>query len=200
MKKGCCIGCAAVLLAAVVIVGILCYVLFAGQTEVTTDISYYQALSGETEGPCSLEIRGEREDIFCPYELPKLAELEPYEGLRFHYQARQIFVFQAHSYILILQYDEGVYEQQIAALEEKYTWRTEGIEGETEAVDPDFELDGFTFRCAEGGYYPKEMLCIGTDETRREIAIIYFYDQDLDFVDPDMAAFLIDETGWNSIR
>ena len=62
-----------------------------------------------------------------------------------------------------------------------------------------FELDGYQFRCVQGGYYPKEMLCIGTREEDHEIVILYFYDQDLDFVRPDMATFLLDETCWSEV-
>lgn len=199
MKKGCCIGCAVVLVLIVAFIGFTCYLLFADSVQVTTDITYYQALSRETEGPNSLPILGEQVDIPCPYDLPKLAELEPYENIDFHYQARRVIVFQSHSYILHLRYDAAGYEAQMAAFEEAYDWRTEPITGETEGVSPDFELDGYQFRCVQGGYYPKEMLCIGTREEDHEIVILYFYDQDLDFISPDMAEFLRDETCWNEV-
>ena len=199
MKKGCLIGCAVVLALIVAFVGFTLYLLFADSVQVTTDIAYYQALSGEVEGPNSLPILGEQVDVYCPYEMPKLSELEPCEELRFAYQARRVIVFESHSYILRLRYDAAGYEAQMAAFEEAYDWRTEPIAGETEGVSPDFELDGYKFRCAEGGYYPKEMLCIGTREEEHEIVILYFYDQDLDFVRPDMAGFLLDETCWNEV-
>ena len=199
MKKGCCIGCCVTLLVAVVIVGLPLFLLFRGDVKVTEDISYYQALSGEIEGPNSLPILGEQVDIYCPYEMPKLSALEPYEELRFAYQARRVIVFQSHSYILHLRYDAAGYEAQMAAFEEAYDWESELIPGETEGVAPDFALDGYRFRCVEGGYYPKEMLCIGTREEDHEIVILYFYYQDLDFVGPDMAAFLRDETCWSEV-
>ena len=199
MKKGCLIGCAVVLALIVAFVGFTLYLLFTDSVQITTDIAYYQALSGEVEGPNSLPILGEQVDIYCPYEMPKLSALEPCEEMHFLYQARRVIVFESHSYILRLRYDAAGYEAQMAAFEEAYDWRTEPIAGETEGVSPDFELDGYKFRCAEGGYYPKEMLCIGTREEEHEIVILYFYDQDLDFVRPDMAGFLLDETCWNEV-
>ena len=199
MKKGCLIGCAVVLALIVAFVGFTLYLLFADSVQITTDIAYYQALSGEVEGPNSLPILGEQVDVYCPYEMPKLSELEPHEELRFAYQARRVIVFESHSYILCLRYDAAGYEAQMAAFEEAYDWKTELIPGETEGVAPDFSLDGYRFRCVEGGYYPKEMLCIGTREEDHEIVILYFYDQDLDFVGPDMAAFLRDETCWSEV-
>ena len=199
MKKGCCIGCCVALLMAVIIVGLPLFLLFRGDVKVTEDISYYQALSGEIEGPNSLPILGEQIDVYCPYEMPKLSELEPYEELQFAYQARRVIVFQSHSYILRLSYDAAGYETQMQAFEDAYDWRTELIAGETEGVSPCFELDGYQFQCVQGGYYPKEILCIGTREEEHEIVILYFFDQDLDFVSPDMAGFLLDETCWNEV-
>ena len=199
MKKGCCIGCIAVLLVAVLFLGLSVYLIFRDDVKTTTDIAYYQALSGEIDGPNSLPILGEQVDIYCPYEMPKLSALEPYEELQFAYQARRIIVFESHSYILHLSYDAAGYEAQMAAFEEAYDWRTELITGETEGVSPGFELDGYQFQCVQGGYYPKEMLCIGTREEEHEIVILYFFDQDLDFVSPDMAAFLRDETCWSEV-
>lgn len=199
MKKGCCIGCAVVLALIVAFIGFTLYLLFADSVQNTTDIAYYQALSGETEGPNSLPILGEQIDIYCPYEMPKLSALEPCEEMHFLYQARRVIVFQSHSYILRLRYDAAGYDAQMAAFEEAYEWESELIPGETEGVAPDFALDGYRFRCVEGGYYPKEMLCIGTREEDREIVILYFHDQDLDFVSPDMAAFLRDETCWSEV-
>ena len=199
MKKGCCIVCFVALLVAVVIVGLPLFLLFRGDVKVTEDISYYQALSGEIEGPNSLPILGEQVDIYCPYDLPKLSELELCEEMHFLYQARRVIVFQSHSYILRLRYDPAGYDAQMAAFEEAYEWESELIPGETEGVAPDFALDGYRFRCVEGGYYPKEMLCIGTREEDHEIVILYFHDQDLDFVGPDMAAFLRDETCWSEV-
>ena len=198
-KKGCLIGCAAVLLAVLVAAALLLGLLFGENAETTDDISYYQALSGEIDGPNSLPILGEQVDVYCPYEMPKLSALEPCEEMRFLYQARRMIVFESHSYILHLCYDAAGYEARMQAFEEAYDWRTELITGETEGISPDFEMDGYRFRCVEGGYYPKEMLCIGTREEDHEIVILYFYDQDLDYISLDMAGFLMDETGWKEV-
>ena len=58
-KKGCLIGCGVVLLAVLVAAALLIGLLFGGNAETTEDISYYQALSGEIDGPNSLPILGE---------------------------------------------------------------------------------------------------------------------------------------------
>ena len=198
-KKGCCIGCAVVLLVALVLVGLILYAVLGSDTYVTEDIAYYRAISGETDGPNSLPILGEQVDIYCPYELPYLDDLAPYEDYRFNYTARRAFIFESHAYILIAEYDETAYAGRKAELEAVCIWREEEIRGEAEGVNPNCALDGFEFRCAEGGDYPKEMLLVGTNDGTREIAYIYFFDQDLDYIRPDMPGFLLAETGWKEV-
>ena len=200
MKKGCCIGCAAVLMLVVLFFGIVFYLLFGDHTQDTTDIAYYQALSGETEGPDSLPVLGEQIDIFCPYDLPKLTELKPYEDMRFHYQVRRVAVFQSHAYIVIVRYTDADYPARREQVLTDYAlWDAESWELETYQMEPEFSMDGFDFRCIEGGSYPHAMLFIGTSDAAREIAYLYFHDQDLDYISDGMEDFIRGETGWNEV-
>lgn len=197
MKKGFKLGCLVLVVGFLAFAGLLLFIMFGSNTYETEDIAYYRAISGETDGPNSLAILGEQIDIpECPYELPYLSELMPYEDYRFHYTARRVSFFESHAYILIVQYEEAMYWEKKALLEAEFTWLTELIVGEEEGVSPEFVLDGFAFRAVEGGWYPKEMLFIGTSDESCEIAYVYFYDADLDYVSPTVDAFLIDETGW----
>ena len=165
----------------------------------TSDIAYYQAISGEIEGPNSLAIFGEQEDIPCLFDLPYLSELAPYEDCRFIYTARRYSLFQSHAYILIVQYDEAEYSRRIEELDSGYIWRSKLISGQDEGLPPEFELDGFSFRTVEGTGYPKWMLFIGVSDERHEIAYIYVYDQDLDYISPSVGGFLAEETGWKKV-
>ena len=45
-------------------------------------------------------------------------------------------------------------------------------------------------------YYPKELVFVGVSQSRNEIAFIYFYDFDLDYIDRSFADFLIEDCGW----
>lgn len=198
-KKGCMIGCLIIVIGILAAVGFIGFMIFGTNTYVTEDIAYYRALSGETDGPNSQAIFGEQIDILCPYELPHLETLEAYEDCRFNYMARRISFFESHAYILIVEYGESEYTQRKAALEKSYSWLKEEILGEEEGVSPEFALDGFDFRAVEGGYYPKEMFLVGTCDETGEFAYIYFYDQDLDYIGPDMPGFLLKETGWSKV-
>ena len=194
---------AAVLLAVLIRWGpILCLMLIRNEKS-TSDISYYQALSGETDGHKTLPILGQRLDIGCEYDLPWLSELEPYEDCRFNYTTRQIAIFETHSYILILEYDADTYARQKEKLKTAYSYVNENLPGETslEEHSPEFELDGFRFRAVgEDPYdYPKYMFFVGTSDETREVAYIYFHDVDLDYLHPTVADFLREETGWKEV-
>lgn len=193
------IGCSTVLLGFLLVFCFFVFVFFGSNSYETTDIAYYQAISGETDDPNSLAILGEQIDITCTYDLPYLSELEPYDGYRFHYTANRGGIFEEHTYILIVEYNGEGYLQKKDRLENEYTWRSDLIEGEDEGVSPEFELDGFTFRSVEGGYYPKEMLFIGISDERNEIAYIYYWDPDLDYVSPTVADFLLGCSGWKKV-
>lgn len=179
--------------------GLILFIMFGTNTYQTDDIAYYQALSGETDGPNSLAILGEQIDIpDSPYELPYLADLEPYEDYRFNYTARRMGIFEAHTYTLIVEYG-AAYAEKKAALDSQFIWLTDPIPNGNGGTAPEFEMDGFDFRAAEGGWYPKEMLYIGISDERKEIAYIYIYDFDLDYVSPTVQDYLIKESGWSEV-
>lgn len=194
---------AAVLLALLIRWGPILCLLLTSNEKSTSDISYYQALSGETDGHKTLPILGQRPDIECGYDLPWLSELEPYEDCRFNYTARQFAIFESHSYILILEYDGETYTRQKEKLETAYSYVTGNLPGGTsrEEHSPEFEMDGFQFRAVgEDPYdYPQYMFFVGTSDETREVAYIYFHDPDLDYLNPTVADFLREETGWKEV-
>lgn len=187
----------AILFLVVVVVYILgfVYVMFGSNTKTSEDISYYQTLSGETDGPDMMRIFGSEFDMPCPYNLPVMGELEPYLDYRFNYTAKRESIFQSHAYILILSYDKEEFAARKAALEMQYTYLEEISEG----ISGQYDMSGFTIRAVEGGDYPKEMLFVAVSDTQQEIGYIYFYDQDLDYIDDPLGKFLAEETGWIDI-
>lgn len=171
------------------------YVLFGSNTKSTEDISYYRALSGETDGSDMMPVFSEEFDMPCPYDLPALRALEPYLDYRFNYTAKRESVFQSHAYILILSYDAEEYEARKRTLETQYSYLEEIDEG----ISGLYNMSGFTIRAVEGGDYPNEMLFVAVSDTRQEIGYIYYYDQDLDYIDDPLGKFLAENTGWNDI-
>ena len=171
------------------------YILFGFNTKTTEDISYYRALSGETDEPDTMPLLSEAVDVPCPYDLPLLSELEPCLGYRFNYTAKRESLFQSHAYILVVCYDAEAYALRKAAAEEMYTY-LENIDSDTPG---EYRMSGFTIRAVEGGSYPHEMFFVATSDTRQEIAYIYFDDQDLNAIDRPLGKFLAEETGWNEV-
>ena len=179
--------------------GLILFIMFGTNTYQTDDIAYYQALSGETDGPNSLAILGEQIDIpDSPYELPYLADLEPYEDYRFNYTAKRVSFFEAHAYILIVEYGTA-YAEKKAALDSQFVWLSDPIPDGADGLSPEFEIDGFSFRAVKGGWYPKEMLYIGFSDESKEIAYIYIYDFDLDYISPTIRHYLLKESGWRKV-
>ena len=176
-------------------------VLFGINSRTTRDISYYQALSGEIEGKSALWIFPWGDYVECPYELPKLCEMGDYQDYRFVHNAKRVSITSHHAYVLIVEYKEREYEAQKQAIQNRYTYCTEKSQGFTDGhmTECMYSMDEFLIRAVEGGRYPSEMLFVGTSDTRKEIAIIYYYDQDLDNIDDPLGKFIDNNTGWNEI-
>lgn len=189
------------LLMFLIVVVMLCTSGCMANTKTTDDLSYYRALSGESGGADMMPIFGSEFDMPCPYQIPLLSELEPYRDIRFDYSAKRELFFQSHAYVLIAEYDKTTYAVQKAALEGRYTYCTEQSQGISagEMTEFAYTMDEFEIRAVEGGDYPKEMLFIGFSDTKQEVAIVYFYDQDLDYIDEPLGKFIEANTGWEKV-
>ena len=176
------------------------YFLLGTNIKETNDISYYQALSGEIAGPKALSVDG-NDYVYCPYDLPKLADFGAYSESKFYHVATRYSIFYSNIYVLVLKYDNiDIYSSQKENLDFRYKYKTDLIDSlEKEDASPSFGMDSFAFQSVEGGQYPKEMLFIGCADNSYEIALIYYYDQDLDSIPGDLPAFLKEERGWNEV-
>lgn len=176
--------------------GMVGWFLLGCRVKQTDDISYYQALSGEKPGKVALRISG-FDEVQCPYDLPQLGDLEPYEQVRFHHMAKRVSIFCSHAYTLVVSFDQAHYAAQKADLVGKYTFCPP--ESDEIMSGYAYKMDGFEIRAVEGGEYPHEMLFIGCNDDRREIAVVYYYDLDLDEVTQPLGKFLTEETGWEQV-
>lgn len=172
------------------------YTLFGSATKSTSDISYYLAMTGDGEGHAALSFLGERAAINCPYDMPTQADLDACQSYRFDYTAKRVSIFESHAYILVCKYSDDSYTTQKESVNGKYQQFTGEIPGDGTTLENEFELDGFSFSAIEGGNYPKRMLFIGCSDSTNEIAYIYFYDMDLDYISGSMPEFILEDTGW----
>ena len=196
MKKSLLIG----IIVAVVVLGAV-FLLFAERSSSTDDISYYKALSEQNGADTSLKLWGQTFDVPDDVALPRLDELQPYQSCRFDHTVLSYALFTSHSYCLVVQYDQQTYSDKKAWLTGAYPSLSGGIPGYNSALPAEFELDGFSFRAIhdEDADYPKTMLFIGTCDEGQQIAVVYCYDPDLDFVAPSAAYYLAEQTGWKNL-
>lgn len=116
-----------------------------------------------------------------------------------HHDSALFFFWNA--YHLIVSYDEPQYQQEKAALEQRYTFREEVIDGDEVGfvpTQPDCDLNGYHVQIVktEGYGFPKDVFFIGTNDEARKIIYTRFFDSDLDSVD-SLESFLMNECGWS---
>ncbi len=148
-----------------------------------------------------------------PEALSAPLELGSPKTVMLHKYLFSMVIFQTNSYTLLCQYDAGDYEAAKAALEAKYSFRTDLLQTqhpisgrEVPLIEPHAQIgdDFFRFLCPPDGdtesweFYKRSLLMV-TNDTKQEIGFILFDDIDLDVAE-DLAAFLNEYCGWKCIR
>ncbi len=142
-------------------------------------------------------------------------ELGTPEALEYHsYDTSGLVIFQSQSCTLLCRYADEDYDAAKAALEARYSFRTELMDTEhayrdkqVKQIEPYTRIGDDFFRVLlprdeESGIYDsfyKNCILIVTNDVRREIGYIAFSDFDLDVAE-DLAVFLNDYCGWKHIR
>ena len=135
--------------------------------------------------------------------LPKLDALGAFQDVQFKYYRKNMLIFFSDAYTLRLAYDEANYQREKEKLLQTYVYQTETI-SDREGYDkePFFELNPFSFRMLSLAeyrdelLYPKEMVFVGFSDETQEIAIVFYDDFDLDYIDTSFPEFLKQECGW----
>ena len=142
-------------------------------------------------------------------------ELGTPEALEYHsYDTSGLVIFQSQSCTLLCRYADENYDAAKAALEARYSFRTELMDTEhayrdkqVKQIEPYTRIGDDFFRVLlprdeESGFYDsfyKNCILIVTNDVRCEIGYIVFSDFDLDMAE-DLAVFLNDYCGWKHIR
>lgn len=137
--------------------------------------------------------------------MPNLDNLGAYKNIYTKYYHKNMLIFASDAYTLVAKYDEAAYKQERTKVEKKYTFHTEAFGGsslEDIVHDPTFDIDGFIFNTLSSYTYdeidfPENMYFIGFNDNTHEIAYIYFYDMDLDYIPNLLEDFLREECGWS---
>ena len=115
------------------------------------------------------------------------ADLASYDNLYYDHDKKILLWFVTDTMTLQIKYPEDFYNSEKEILDEEYDFLTEPVEsdwqdGRYTVPLTEFDCNGFRFRVAAGGEYPKEFGMIGYNDETREIAYLWFHDPDYDFI------------------
>ena len=129
----------------------------------------------------------------------------------YHTFTYSLIIFESRSYALLCDYSQEEYQRELAAVEDRYSFRTEplqtghtGDDGGDTKTSPETRIGDDCFRVlapGDGDSLPfyKQCLLMMHNDTTHQIAYIVFSDIDLDVTD-SLADLIRNECGWQYIR
>ena len=148
-----------------------------------------------------------------PVDLVVPPEIGSPDATEFHSYWTHMAIYDSNAYTLLCSYGEEEYAAAKAAIEARYSFRTEPLyskdptfSDDAKELDPEFDIgdDHFRFILPNdkediyGGFF-KGCFIVVTNDVKYEIAYIAFMDMDLDVAD-DLAEFVKDTCGWRYVR
>ena len=140
--------------------------------------------------------------------LPSISidDLGMYSDLDFKYFFKANLIFPTEAYTLRVVYKYDDYEIEKDTLSEKYVYQSTHIDSDfpeyDPGKDPEFQIGTFHFKTLSldeyNFRYPHQLVFVGISDETAEIAYVYFFGTELDYIDESFANFLIDECGWES--
>ncbi len=174
-----------IVLSAVILMGLFLYFVFGIREKVSYDINMWDNMQ-----------------VTHAY-LPTVNEIGDYTDVEFkHLHKDMSILFQSDAYILKASFTTQEFEKQISHIESKYHFQETVTSDVDKKIENDtfFELDDFQFKLLSldeyNLEYPKQMVFIGVSNKNKEIAYVYYFDMDLDYIDSSFQDFLKKECGW----
>lgn len=134
--------------------------------------------------------------------LPKIDDLGKYSDIEFKYYRKNMLMFFSDAYILKVSYDAGDYQKEKDKFLQNYVYEIETL-SDYGGYDKEasFEMDTYSFKMLsyknyELQSYPHDMVFIGFSDEKNEIAIVHYFNSDLDYIDSSFPEFLEKECGW----
>lgn len=136
--------------------------------------------------------------------LPNIEELGEYEDIDFKFYRNNMLIFKSDAYILKTSYNDENYEKEKERITKNYSYQTESVrdivDKNTYEKEPYFIIDTFNMKMLSlleyDLEYPEELIFIGTSDENKSIAYVYYYNQDLDYIDNSFERFLKEDCGW----
>lgn len=127
--------------------------------------------------------------------MPDLEDLPEYENIEYKYTEKPMLIFKSHSVALIVSYDDDTFESEKEKLGEQYTFLDKKISSYADKSkyfipEYEFSVQSYTFRVIDkegisNTEFPKYFGMIGVSEEKKSIAYLYFYDEDLDYIEDE---------------
>lgn len=138
--------------------------------------------------------------------LPSVAEMGNFSELEFKYQHKRGFFMDSEAYILKVNYSEKSFQKHVDNFLNDYSFQESVVNfGEkTAKKETDFQFDDFKFKMLSlkeyDLHYPKQIAFIGVSEKYNEIAVVYYSDIELDYIEDSFEEFLVEECGWEYLQ
>lgn len=120
--------------------------------------------------------------------MPKLDELDDYTGIAYLFKEYNS-IFATYSMQLIVKYDNEAFQREKTRLETAYKYvdhpqKFDLDEKYYTLPDAEFETNGYNFKVAQFADtdFPKNFGMVGISESKKQIAYLWFYDWDLDYI------------------
>ncbi|GAA0076753.1 hypothetical protein UT300005_11310 [Clostridium sp. CTA-5] len=124
--------------------------------------------------------------------MPNLDDLPKYKNIDYKYTHTPMFIFEADSVALIVNYDDTTYKNEKDKLDQEYIFLDKKVKfniDDSDYVIPqnEFSINSYNFKVVSRNKkdytdFPKSFGMIGTSDEKKSIAYLYFYDSDLDFI------------------
>ncbi len=136
--------------------------------------------------------------------VPKIDELGKYNNMEFKYYRQNMLMFFSNAYILKVSYDAENYQKEKEDFLKNYVYETENLNdygGYGSSNEPNFEMDTYSFKVLSSNEYglqsyPHHIVFIGTSDEKYEIAIVCYFNSDLDYINSSFPEFIKEECGW----
>lgn len=115
--------------------------------------------------------------------------LSSYESVKYNHDKKMALWLATDTMTVKVKYDD-FYVAKKHEVEQTYKFLTEPVkykgfidgEGYYNIPATEFEYNGFYMRVVDGGEYPKKFGIVGWNDETKEIAYLWFYDPDRDFL------------------
>lgn len=136
--------------------------------------------------------------IFLPY----VSEMGNYSEIKYKHINRDYFVFESNAYTITVTYSSIDYERQKELLKKQFVFQENFNEFDSDRYRrTSFDVDNYDFNIVSfdeyGMLYPCEILFIGFNDVENSIAVIFYFDQDLDYISESFEEFLFYDCAWN---